>query len=107
MKTTVSVYDFRDAFKRMGRENQFSYDGLTVLFDYFEEIEESCGEESELDVIGVCCEFAEGTPEEIAADYSIDCEGDEEEIKAAVLDYLADEGVLIGETDNSIVYRQF
>jgi len=59
MKTTVSKSDFRDAFQRMGRENNFSYDGLGALYDFIEQMDGDCGTESELDVIALCCEFTE------------------------------------------------
>ena len=39
MKTTVNIHTFREEFNRMGRGNQFTYDGLEVLFDYLEELE--------------------------------------------------------------------
>jgi hypothetical protein len=109
MKTTISVYDFRDAFHKAGRGKQFSYEGLGILFYHLEDIEESCGEEYELDVIGLCCDFAESDWETIAQDYSIefDADADEENKEAAVLDFLADEGALIGNTSGAIVYRQF
>ena len=58
MKQSVSIYDFERAFKRYEREN-FSYDGLKALFEYLEEYEEGTGEEVELDVIALCCEYAE------------------------------------------------
>jgi hypothetical protein len=108
MKTTVSVYDFRDAFQRMGRGKQFSYEGLGVLFDYFEQLEDDCGMEIELDVVALCCDFAESTLEEIVRDYRIDIEGlSEDSIPEAVRCYLMDDGNFIGETDDgSIVYRQ-
>ena len=47
MKTSVNLSDFRDAFHRTGRGNQFSYEALGVLFDYFEECENDAGEELE------------------------------------------------------------
>lgn len=109
MKTSISIYDFREAFNRMGREN-FSYDGLAVLFDYLEMVEDSCGDEFELDVIGLCCEFAESDWQSIASDYSIEIDENEneDEQRAQVLDYLADQDALISETaSGSIVYRQF
>lgn len=59
MKRTVNVYDFRQAFKDMGRNDSFTYEGLGALFEYFEELEEDTGEEMELDVIGICCDFSE------------------------------------------------
>jgi predicted ArsR family transcriptional regulator len=109
MKTTVSVYDFRDAFQRAGRSTQFSYDGLEILFDYFEELEQDMGDEIELDVIAICCEYAEADPREIAENYGIDNDGmDDDETAEAVRDYLEDQGVYIGATDHGmIVYRQF
>jgi hypothetical protein len=109
MKTSLSVYDFRDAFHKAGRGEQFSYEGLGILFYYLEEVEESCGEEYELDVIGLCCDFAESDWQTIASDYSIEIDEteNEEEQEAAVLDYLADQNVLIGNTKGAIVYRQF
>ena len=55
MKTTVSRYDFERAFVDAGRKDQFSYEGLSVLFDYLEDYEDSTGEELELDVIAFCC----------------------------------------------------
>ena len=58
MKQTVYEHDFRRAFEKL-RPDQFSYEGLGALFDYFEEFEDSIGEEIELDVIGICCEYRE------------------------------------------------
>ena len=59
MKTTVSAYDFERAFADMGRKDQFSYEGLKALYEWFEQYEEDTGEEIELDVIGICCDFSE------------------------------------------------
>lgn len=59
MKTTVSLYDFRQAFHDYGRGESFSYAGLEALFNHFEDLEESCGAEIELDVIAVCCDYSE------------------------------------------------
>lgn len=111
MKTTLSVNDFRNAFQRMERNN-FSYEGLGVLFEYLESVEDSCGEEFELDVIGICCDFAEDEARGIAESYRIDTQGmNDEQVHVAVLDFLADQGVLIGSfgstKDHRIVYRQF
>ena len=59
MKTSVNVYDFERAFIAMGRENNFSYAGQHALFEYLEQYEEDCGEEIELDVVALCCEYTE------------------------------------------------
>ena len=59
MKQTINFYDFRQAFERYGRENQFSHEGLSTLFDMLEEYEQDIDKEIELDVIALCCDFAE------------------------------------------------
>ena len=59
MKQTVSVCGFMDAFRDMDRDSHFSYDGLKALYEYLEECEDGTGEEVELDVIAIYCEFTE------------------------------------------------
>lgn len=110
MKITVNKYEFRDAFKAAARENNFSYDGLNVLFDYFEEYEESTGEEIELDVIAICCEFSEDYCDDIAANYNIDISDciDEVTTVETVMAYLQDHTSVAGVTeDGTIVYAAF
>jgi hypothetical protein len=106
MKTTLSVYDFRDAFIRAGRKEQFSYEALGMLYDYFEEVDP----DYDLDVVGICCEFAEQSPDDIAWDYGIDtsmCD-DETEVLQVVRQYLQDETTVIGTTEaGKIVYIQY
>lgn len=58
MKTSVNYYDFRQAFEGL-RPDNFSADGLQVLFNYLEQCEEEDGVEMELDVIGLCCDYIE------------------------------------------------
>ena len=58
MKTTVNYYDFRNAFISMDRANNFP-NRLPELFDFLEEMEQQIGEELELDVIALCCDFTE------------------------------------------------
>jgi hypothetical protein len=108
MKTTVYLNEFRDYFNQI-RPNNFSYEGLGILFDYLEEYEESTGEELELDVIAICCDFSEEDFTDIAKGYDIelDEEADEEDQMQTVADYLTDEGVYIGQTGTSIIYRVF
>ena len=60
MYRTITKSDFRDAFQRCGRGDQFSYDALGVIFDSINEwAADDPYEEPELDPIAVCCEFAE------------------------------------------------
>jgi hypothetical protein len=107
MKTTISIYDFRDAFHRADRQDNFSYDGLRVLFECLEEYEDSTGSEVELDVVALCCEYCEETPEDVAKNYGIKLEDDGNELNN-VLDYLYDYTLVCGVTkDGFIVYQAF
>jgi len=108
MKTTVNFSEFRDLFQQI-RPDNFSYQGQKILFNYFEDYEESAGEELELDVIGLCCDFAESDYQSIAADYSIelDPEMDEDYQKQQVIEHSEGEGAYVGDSINGIVYRQF
>ena len=108
MKQTVDFYDFQRAFEQC-RPDNFSYQGLGVLWDCLEQYEEDCGEELELDVIALCCDFSEASVEQIADGYNIDltdCEDDEEKAEA-VREHLEDNGALIGEVSGGFVYRDF
>lgn len=111
MKTSVNFSQFCDAFRAADRNENFSYEGKRALFDYLEQYEEDCGCDVELDVIALCCEYAERDVEELISDYSIDvseAEGDEDEIEAIVEEYLHNNTMLVGKLDNgSFVYAQF
>jgi hypothetical protein len=108
MKTTVSRYDFERAFVDADRKDNFSYEALGLLFDYFEELEADLGEEIELDVIAICCEYSEDTLEDIANNYGIDLvDVDEEDQADFVRNYLEAHTTLIGETATGFVYLSF
>ena len=108
MKTTVYFAEFRDYFHEI-RPDNFSYEGLRILFDYLEEFEESTGEEVEFDVIAICCDFSEDSYENIADQYGIelDINENDDEIKQQVIDYLQDQDAYVGDSINGIVYRNF
>ena len=95
MKQTIDLYDFHRAFNVMGRDDPFTYEGLSALFDMLTEYEEGTGEEIELDVVGICCEFTEyESLEELQQSY--------DDIRS--LDDLADKTMfVIAENDHLIV----
>jgi hypothetical protein len=110
MKQSVNFAAFVDAFHAHQRYDNFGYEALRVIFDYLEEYEDSTGEEIELDVIAICCEFTENVPLEIAKDYSlyIDDSMSEGEIRDLVEEFLNNETSIVGETDSgAFVYIQF
>jgi hypothetical protein len=109
MKQTIGFCDFTDAFRAHDRKDQYTYEGLQLLFDWLETSYDELDEEYELDVIALCCEYSEDTPEAIADNYGIDISdcADSEAIQAAVLAHLEDETLVIGATDSTILYQAF
>lgn len=70
---TLTKSAFIDGFKRYGRGDQFTYDGLCALYDYLEMLSDDIGEPIEYDPIGLCCEYAEYSYfKEVQQDYDID-----------------------------------
>ncbi|MBU2534452.1 MAG: hypothetical protein KKB37_17060 [Alphaproteobacteria bacterium] len=55
--SNITKGEFRDSFIKFDRLEQFGYDGLGVLYDYLTELEASLGEELELDVVALCCDY--------------------------------------------------
>lgn len=72
MYQTIGKCDFHDAFLRMGRKDQFSYEGLNQLYDYLEQLEQDLGETIELDVIALCCDYAEDDVYEVLESYNLE-----------------------------------
>jgi hypothetical protein len=109
MKQSVSFNDFIDAFKAYDRYDQFGYEALRIVFDYLENYEEETGQEIELDVVAICCDFSAENYTDIASNYSIDIEGlDDDEAKNAVIEYLQDNTSYLGEAyDGHLVYQVF
>lgn len=113
MKTTVSNYDFERAFIDAGRENNFSYAGRNALFNYLEVLEEETGEEMELDVVALCCEFTEyeNVAEFVAAyddSYVVwEDEGAGEVDYEATLDNIRDRTTVIDIDGESFIIQDF
>ena len=59
MIQTINKSEFTSAFHKAGRGTQFSYKGLHALYDDLELYAESSGNPIELDVIALCCDYAE------------------------------------------------
>jgi hypothetical protein len=123
MKTTLSTSDIARALK--SDENAaWSWNGARALAEYLEEYEESTGEELELDVVAIRCDFSEyESLEAWAADYfrnqadAVDRLGltlgmdgsideDENEIDDLIRSFIQDHGTLI-EFDCGIIVSSF
>ena len=108
MKQTVNFSTFQTAFESI-RPDNFSYEGLTWLFDWLEQQEQDTGMEQELDVIALCCDFSESTYDQVIKDYDLADEEyeDPDTMQQAVIDYLYSETVIIGYNDDIVVYLNF
>ena len=71
IKQTVTESDFRDAFQAI-RPDNFSYEGLGALYEYLEGLSEDIGDDIELDVIALCCDFTEYSEDEAREEFDID-----------------------------------
>lgn len=111
MKQTITENMFIEAFRNSSRSEQFSIEALRAIFEYIENYEQDSGEEIELDIVAVCCDWSEDTPEEIAEAYGIEYDKDEctgEELSNQVFEYLNDNSAHAELLDNgNIVYVQF
>ena len=100
MKQTITESQFINAFKSWDTyKNQFSYDGLKALFEWFEEYENDTGEEMELDVVAICCEFTEyENLKQYNDEYGNECEE---------IDEIADDTTLIKIDDERFIIQQY
>ena len=109
MKTNVSQYDFTEAFRAI-RPDNFSYEGLKALFEWFEQLEDDMGQEIELDVIAICCDFTEyENLAEFQSDYGSEDYPDMESIQDQTMVIQSDHYTpTYGEQpDHSFIIQQF
>jgi hypothetical protein len=69
MKITVDVHTFREQFRLYDRYDTFSYNGYEVLFNF---LEDCFGDDYELDVIEICCDWAEEPLQDILDNYNLE-----------------------------------
>lgn len=94
----VNFTEFEEAFRRHGRENQFSAEALRILYDFFEEMTEPIM----LDVIDICCSITESTLEEFNVDH-----GKKYTSLDQIYSYLENQTEIVGTTENSVIFFDF
>jgi len=102
MKKTINFYDFERAFVDCGRSDHFSYEAKKAIFEYLESYEEDTGEEIELDVVGVCCDFSESSLEEINSD-----NGESFDTLDDAAEWLDRQTGVVATLSDSIVFQSF
>lgn len=110
MKQTINKHQFRHAFNEC-RPDNFSYEGQGELFDYLEQLEDDIGEEIELDVIAICCDYSQCSLDEFLDSYDVECDynGSDEEKRIAISEYIESEGFWFAfvEDGKEIVFQNF
>ena len=99
MYIRVTEYSFRNTFLTSDYKNNFSYDGLTALYDYLEELEDELCESIEFDLVAIAGEYSELTIDELRDNYSINKDID-------VIEYLQERTQVIEIEDSDRVIIQ-
>jgi hypothetical protein len=124
MKKTLRTYEIANALYTDENAN-WSYNGAYALTNYLQELESETGEEMELDVVAIRCDFSEfASLEDWAVDFfsdskqaadaiglELDMDGetwveDEEEVQEAIRSFIQDKGQLI-EFDGGVIVSCF
>ena len=101
MYTRVTEDNFRNTFLTSAYSENFSYSGLTALYNYFEELEDELNESIEFDLIAIAGEYSELTIEELRDNYSINKDID-------VIKYLQKNTIVIEiENSDSVIIQDY
>jgi len=93
MFKSIGFCDFCDEFNKSDRKENFSYEGKKALFQYLENYEDETGEEQELDIVSLCCDYSEyKTLKELQKDYNVESM---EELEENTIVIYFDEGFII------------
>ena len=55
---TLCASDLYNLACNMARGKQFGYDGWLVIGDYLKQLSDDTGEDIEVDIVGICCEYS-------------------------------------------------
>ena len=115
MKTTLNEWQIADALKR-DENAAWTYEGAKALASHLFELDEQTGEDTELDVVAIRCEWSEyASAQEAASRYQWEFNGDEEEVEEGELDDEREESALqflqdrteVIEFASGIIIREF
>ncbi len=117
MKKTLSTYEIADALKR-DENAAWTWAGAQALAEYLEEYEESIGEEMELDVVAIRCDYSEysslqdwavehfgGVPEALEG-LGLEDEIELDDLEGEIRAHIHDNGTLI-EFDGGVIVSSF
>ena len=101
---------------RMDRGHNFGYAGWNAIGDYLEQLSDDIGEDVEVDIIGICCEYSSAEDvgdfwNEYGKFSSIDADeweemGEDEKLEV-VQDYLQENTSVVVCEENLIIWQAF
>ena len=123
---TILQYQFTDMMQT-ARPDNFSANGLRVLFSYLEQMSEDCGTDVEFDAIAIACDYTEADALEVYNRYKPDLNLDDDDqllldlyhdtdeahmiidiIKLQIIEYLECNTCFVGETNTgSLLFADF
>jgi hypothetical protein len=92
---------FQEIMNQTFDGTSFDYDGLRILYDYYEDLDE----DQVINPVELCCIYSQMTFDEVCGYYSLDIiDGD---IKQSVIDFIERKSHLIGYNADSLVFVSF
>ena len=113
---TINASDLYNMACRMDRGNNFGYDGWLAIGDYLEQLSDDLGENIEVDIVGICCDYSMSEDvsdwwKEYGVYSDIDSdeweEMDEEEKLEAIENYLQKNTSVVTCQENLIIWQAF
>ena len=112
----ISSSDLYHMACRMDRGAQFGYNGWNAIGDYLENLSDDIGEDVEVDIVAICCEYSmSDSVDDFWNEYgkysSIDPEEweemDEEEKLGAIEEYLQNNTSIVCCDEDCIIWQAF
>ena len=112
----ISSSDLYHMACRMDRGDNFGYNGWNAIGEYLEELSDDTGEDYEVDIVGICCDYSMSeSVDDFWNEYgkysSIDPEEweemDEEEKLEAIEEYLQDNTSIVCCDEDCIIWQVF
>lgn len=113
---TINPSDLYHMACRMDRGSNFGYNGWKAIGEYLDNLSEDIGEDIEIDIVGICCEYSMSEDvndwwDEYGVYSDIDSEEweemDDEEKLEAIENYLQENTSVVVCEENLIIWQAF
>lgn len=116
LKTTLASSDVAHMAAAAGRLDSFGYKGWRTLAEYLDNLSDDIGEDIEIDIIGICCDYSMASSiGEYVSEYGIPAnmtseefdELDDEEKLEAIEEFLLGNTALVHCSEDLIIWQSF